>query len=75
MGIGRTELTEDFFQVDGNAIAKGILRVGGYRENSFTYMLPGELVILIFKTKNKISELPDLKIFKTYDALKKASIS
>jgi len=75
VGTGRTELTENFLQVEGNIAAPGILRVGGYRENSLTSMLPGELVIMIFKAKTDTGALPVLKIFKTYDSLEKAAIN
>jgi len=74
VGISRTVLSEDFLQIDGNLLAEGMLRVGGYREESPDAMQPGELVILIFKAKHKTTEQPVLKIIQTFDALKEAAV-
>jgi len=74
-GIIRTELTEDFLQVDGNVTDRGILRIGGYRENSQATMLSGELCILVFKSRKETIEPVAVKIIKTYDDLKRAYIN
>jgi len=74
VGVTRAELTEDFIQVGANVVEDGVLRVGGYRDQTYEDCSPGELVILIFRVKREIEEPTAFQIFKTYDDLKNATV-
>jgi len=69
-GIARTELTQNFYQVDAHPINEGIVRVGGYSEEPITSDASGELVILIFKAKTPPDGSLFFRVANTCDDLK-----
>ncbi|UCE40738.1 MAG: PKD domain-containing protein [Candidatus Aminicenantes bacterium] len=53
VGVAKTDMVKDFYQVDGNVTEEGVLRVGAYGVEPIASESAGELVILIFKLKRK----------------------
>jgi len=75
IGVGKTELVKDFYQVNGNEIQQGILRVGGYSSKPINSASSGVLVTLIFRVIKETSYPIPLFITKTFDDLKNASVN
>jgi len=69
MGVQRTNLTENFIDVDGNDIGGGVLRVGGYSMSGIQESSSGALVNLMFFVNESGGEL---EIINTHDDLKKS---
>lgn len=68
--VKRTEITEDFIQVDGHKVSEGLLRVGGYSINPINSTSSSPLVILVFEAKEKTGRTHDIAILNTHDDLK-----
>ena len=73
VGVVRTELLKDFNEVDGNEIAQGVLRVGGYSSEPIRSYSPGALIRLIFKVTGETEEPCPFLITNTVDDLENAS--
>jgi|GEM_PF-1086384 len=73
VGVMRTELLKDFNEVDGNEIAQGVLRVGGYSSEPIRSYSPGALIRLIFKVTGETEEPCPFLITNTVDDLENAS--
>ena len=72
-GVAKTEMVKDFYQVEGNVTAEGVLRVGGYSVEAIPSESGGELVILIFHLKRKgVNDPQDIFIMKTFDDVETA---
>jgi len=68
VGLAKTEMVKDFYQVEGNKKMDGMLRVGGYSSDPIMNPEGGELVLLIFKLiKKGVNVTSDLYINKTFD--------
>jgi PKD repeat protein len=68
VGLAKTDMVKDFYQVDGNAVSEGVLRVGGYSSDPIMHQEGGELVLLIFKlVKKGVNGASDLYIKETFD--------
>ena len=68
VGVARTEMVKDFYQVEGNRIEEGMIRVGGYSSDAIIQEEGGELVLLIFKLKKKgVNSSVNMHIAKTFD--------
>jgi PKD repeat protein len=73
VGVAKTDLVKDFYQVEGNVTAEGMLRVGGYSVDRITSESGGELVILIFKLKRKgVNSSHKIYISETFDDVEAA---
>jgi parallel beta-helix repeat protein len=73
VGVAKTDLVKDFYQVEGNVTAEGILRVGGYSVDRITSESGGELVILIFKlTRKGVNGSHEIYISETFDDVESA---
>jgi hypothetical protein len=73
IGVAKTELVKDFYQVEGNMTEEGVLRVGGYSVDSIQSDSGGELVLLIFKLKRKgVNHSQELFIKQTFDDVERA---
>ena len=67
-GLAKTEMVKDFYQVEANPTAQGMLRVGGYSVDPIMNPEGGELVLLIFKlTKKGVNGAANLYINETFD--------
>jgi hypothetical protein len=67
LGVEPTELTRDFVAVDGNEVANGVVRIGGYAMSGIQDMRSGVLVELIFQTSESGG---DIEITRILDDLK-----
>jgi PKD repeat protein len=73
LGVAKTEMVKEFYQVEGNKTGEGMLRVGGYSVESIIEESAGELVLLIFELKKKgINDSNEIYIAKTYDDVERA---
>ena len=73
--LERTELTEDFIQLEANKIGQGILRVGGYRSEPVKNQSPSVLIAFVFRVIGEAQEQTQFSIINTVDDLKNALIS
>jgi len=67
LGVQPTELTGDFVAVDGNEVAGGVVRIGGYSMSGIQDMASGALVELLFQTSESGG---DIEITRILDDLK-----
>jgi hypothetical protein len=72
IGVLKTELTENFHQVDGHEIEEGKIRVGGYSSESILSDSPGELVTLLFRALNVTEQPAPIFFSSSFDDLKYA---
>jgi len=90
IGLERTELTNDFDQLDANVIPypmdestpaqanmvnTSVLRVGGYKTKPTASPSSGVLITLIFRASGEIKEWGSISIIATYDDIQNASIT
>jgi hypothetical protein len=72
VGVDRTDLTQDYIAVDGNEIASGIVRIGGYSMSGIQDWQDGILVRLKFEVSEPNGEIEitrvvdDLEAFTIY---------
>jgi parallel beta-helix repeat protein len=74
IGLERTELTNDYDQLDANMINNQMLRVGGYKTNSDQNPSSGVLVTLIFRVTGELRDPSSISVIATYDDIQNASI-
>ena len=74
VGISRTDLTKDFIQLEGHEVSKGVIRIGGYTEDSVQVSEGGTLVLLIFSVKENVSGNSLFLLTNTVDSLEGASL-
>jgi hypothetical protein len=67
LGVEPTELTRDFVAVDGNEVASGVVRIGGYSMSGIQDMGSGVLVELVFQVSESGG---DIEITRILDDLK-----
>jgi hypothetical protein len=67
LGVGPTELTRDFVAVDGNEVASGVVKIGGYSMSGIQDMSSGVLVELVFQVSESGG---DIEITRILDDLK-----
>ena len=61
LGVERTRLSRDYISVEGNVIADGIIRVGGYGNTGLQDNTSGEFIRLVFKVKEPGAKIELLK--------------
>jgi len=76
VGVERSELMEDFYQVDANKIAEGVVRAGGYKREAIKSHDPRVLITLVFKVigKDKSMGISSFSIVNTVDDIKNATV-
>ncbi len=74
IGVERTELSHDFYQLDSVEMADGILRIGGYKSDPIQSQSPGTLVKIIFRVREKGEDSYPFFILNTVDDLENASV-
>ncbi len=62
LGVEPTDLTGDFVAVDGNELANGVVRVGGYSMSGIQDMSSGTLVGLVFQVKESGGHLEIIRV-------------
>jgi hypothetical protein len=62
LGVEPTELTRDFVAVDGNELASGVVRIGGYSMSGIQDMANGTLVELIFQLSEARGEVEIIRV-------------
>ncbi|MGB6864052.1 MAG: cohesin domain-containing protein, partial [Candidatus Aminicenantaceae bacterium] len=62
LGVEPTELTRDFVAVDGNEVANGVVRIGGYSMSGIQDMTSGALVELIFQLSESGGEVEIIRV-------------
>jgi hypothetical protein len=62
LGVEPTELTKDFVAVNGNEVADGVVRIGGYGMSGIQDMANGALVDLIFQITGSRGEIEVTRI-------------
>jgi hypothetical protein len=62
LGVKPTELTRDFVAVDGNEVANGVVRIGGYSMSGIQEMTNGALVELIFQLSESRGEFEIIRV-------------
>ena len=72
MGVEKTDILQDFQDIKGNTIAKGLVRVGGYSFKLIEDSSPEELVRLVFKVKAKNPQRAFFMLIHLYDDLAQA---
>ncbi len=74
VGVAKTELVKDFYQVEGNMTEEGLVRVGGYSVEAIgSESGGGELLLLIFKLKRKgVNGSKEIYIKQTFDDVENA---
>jgi len=72
--VERTELLKDFPQVEGNEIAKGILRIGGYSSEPIESQSSGVLIVVIFRVISEPEEPSTFMIINSVDDVENAAV-
>jgi PKD repeat protein len=73
-GVVKTQLVEGFYQVDGNLVNDGVVRLGGYGSEPIAETAADELVILLFKFRKQTDQPIDFRITNLCDDLKGAAV-
>ena len=69
VGIEKTEILNDFLQVQGREVVKGMARIGGYSYVPVPHSSPDELVRLVFKVNAETPQQTFFLIVHLYDDL------
>jgi hypothetical protein len=62
LGVEPTELTRDFVAIDGNEVADGVVRIGGYSMSGIQEMANGALIELIFQLNESRGDIEIIRV-------------
>jgi len=74
IGIEQTETTNDFYRIDANKIAEGVVRAGGYGKTTAGSNYPRVLIKLIFKVAQKTKKQIGLTIINMVDDIRNSTL-
>ena len=69
IGVEKSDILQDFQELNGNPIAKGLVRVGGFTFKLIEDSSPSELVRLVFKVKAESLQRAFFMLIQLYDDL------